>query len=189
MAKRTKRITPTNNPNILQEWKDLYAELISVQPKSKTLQIIGQRYGVTATTVRYHLFPEYKEKQKKYFSKTWSYEKQDPVIRKKRIDYKAKYMAARRHMDDLIRESYQRAAPLEAMNLEDLAYTIHDISGILFQPSTIFSLSKRFEATKGYSFLTQISGYQVPHYKLSKRPNNKNILPDLVRSVPEYRNL
>jgi hypothetical protein len=64
--------------------------------------MIAAQYGVSRQTVIYHLFPEYKAKQKKYLSKTWSYEKQNPEIHKKRIQYKAKYMAARRHIAGLV---------------------------------------------------------------------------------------
>jgi DNA-binding transcriptional ArsR family regulator len=103
--------TPTNNPKLLEIWKNLYDELITVYPKSRALKAIGKRYGVSRQTVMYHLFPAYKEKQKIRPSKKWSYEKQNPIIHRKRITYKAKYIAARRHIDELIRDSYQRAAP------------------------------------------------------------------------------
>jgi len=116
----------------------------------------------------YHLVPDYKEKQKSKPSKKWSYEKQNPVIHKKRITYKAKYMRTRRHIDELMKESYQRIAPQETMTLEELAHRIHDISGIFFKPSTLLSLSERYRASKGHPLLEKVSESGELQYKISK---------------------
>ena len=163
-----KKQTPTNSPELKEIWKNMYNELINEYPKSRALDIIGKKYGVSGTTVRYHLFPERKEYQKKAPSKKWSYEKEDPVIHKKRTDYKAQYMAARRHIDELILESYQRSAPKGTMPLEDLAYAIHDISSIFFKPETILGLAKRYEESKRIPLLIEIPGHDVPRYALSE---------------------
>ena len=163
-----KKQTPTNNPDLLETWKELYNQLVAVYPKSSALLAVGETYGVSRQTVMYHLFPAYKESQKKRPSKKWSYEKQDPVIHTKRISYKARYMAARYHIDELIRQSYQRAGQ-ETMTIEDLAYGIHDISNIFFKPSTIKGLANQFKETRGYPLLIKIPCHEVMHYKLSKK--------------------
>jgi hypothetical protein len=115
----------------------------------------------------YHLFPDYKEKQKKRPSKKWSYEKSDPVIHKKRISYKARYMAARYHIDDLIKKAYEKTEPHQAMTMENLAHAVHDVCGIQFKFSTITGLSKKQATVKGYPILVEVSGHEIPHYKLS----------------------
>ncbi len=162
-----KKETPSNNPDLLEVWEEMYNELIAVYPKSRSLEIIGNRYGVSRQCVMYHLFPAYKDAQKKRPSKKWSYEKSVPEIHQKRVDYKRKYQAARYHIDDLIRESYKQASLREALTLEDLSYVIHDISNIFFKPETVLGLVKRFETTKGCSVLEEVPGYQMPHYRLS----------------------
>ncbi|MGD0915815.1 MAG: hypothetical protein ABSB22_05100 [Thermodesulfobacteriota bacterium] len=161
--------TPATKPQLLEQYQCSYDELITTYPKSRTLEIIGHQYGVSRQTVMYYLFPQYRQYQKKYQSKRWSYEKQNPAIRKRITDHKAMYMAARRHIDELVRESYRRVAPQEAMSLGTLREVIFEISGIAFQPSTLDGLIKRYEATKGYPLLVKISGYNVSHYRLSEQ--------------------
>lgn len=164
-----KKKTPTNYPGLQQIWENMYRELINEFPKSRALEIIGDHYGVTRQTVMFHLSPQYRKKQKDFHSKRWSNEKQDPVIRKKITDYKSKYKSNRRHIDQLIINSFQRTAPKVTMTLEDLAYAIHDISSIFFKPETILGLVKRFEHSKGYPLLIDVPKLDDGvHYALSK---------------------
>jgi hypothetical protein len=162
--------TPTTKPELLKEYRRLYEELAKTYPKSRALQITGQRCGgVSPQTVRYHLFPDYRDNQKKQPSKTWSYEKQDPIIRKRVTDYKARYMAARYHIDDLIRMSYQKAEPQKTITIEDLSYEVQRISGILFKPSTLLGLSELFKSQRGYPLLEEVGGDHVSRYRLFKK--------------------
>ena len=116
----------------------------------------------------YHLFTDYKNNQKKQPSKSWSYEKQKLARRQRRIDYGAKYMAARRHINEMVGESYRRAAPQEVLTLGNLREAIFDISGIAFQPPTLEGLIKQFEVNKGYPLLVKVPGHEQPHYRLSE---------------------
>ena len=168
-----KKETPTNDPELLEIWQNLYREFHIEQGirKSRALDMIGEEYGVSGTTVRYHLFPEYKNYQKKVPSKKWSYEKADPEIHQKRIDYKSKYMATRRHIDDHIKKAYEHVDPQETLTLAELSDAIGDVSDISFHPDTISGLVNRFEKAKGYKLLDEIPGYQSPNYRLA-RPNN-----------------
>lgn len=130
--------------------------------------MVADRYGVSRPTVVYHLCSAYKEKQKKRPSKMWSYEKNNPIIHERRKARRAKYMAARRHIAQLVRESYRRAAPQEALTLGNLRDVIFEISGIAFLPSTLDGLIKRFYATKGDPLLVEVGGYPLSHYRLSE---------------------
>jgi len=161
-----KKSTPTNEP-LLPIWKAMYEELIAIHPKSRVLEIIGEQHGVSRQCVMYHLFPAYKEGQKKRPSKKWSYEKSVHEIHQKRIDYKRKYQAARYHIDELVRESYKRLAPSKKMTLEKLSYTIHDISGIYFRPDTILGLARYFESHKRHPLLVEVAGCEPAKYRLS----------------------
>ena len=164
-----KKQTPTYHPELLEIWQKLYNELFQTHKKWRALQIIADKYGIHPTSVEYHLFPQRREQQKKYQSRRWTYEKANPLTHKKRIDYKARYMAARRHIDDLVKECSQRIAPQDAISMEDLSYAIHDNSNILFKPETLLGLVKRLEATKRCPVLEEVFGYSVPHYRLSDK--------------------
>jgi hypothetical protein len=160
--------TPTTRPELLHEWQRLYEELSVLYPKSRALQMVADRYKVSRATTIYHLFPDYKQSQKKRPSIKWSYEKQDPVIHEKRIRYKARYMAARYHISDLVRTTFKRAEPRQTMILEDLAYGVERICGIFFKPSTLLGLNERCKVKKGYPLFAEVSGYDQPHYRLSE---------------------
>ena len=147
----------------------MYEELITLYPKSQALQMVADRNEVCRATVIYHLFPDYKESQKKRPSIKWSYEKQDPVIHEKRIRYKAKYMAGRYHISDLIRTTFEKAGPQQIMTIEDLACGVERICGIFFKPSTLLGLNERFKIEKGYPLLVEIPGHEQQHYKLSEK--------------------
>ena len=171
LGKSARRIkeTPTNKPELLEVWRNMYNENIVIDSKWRVLKNIGENYGVSSTTVYYHLFPEYNKKQKKYPSKRWSYERTVPELRKKIIIYKRKYIAARRHIDDHIRKAFQKLDPEEGMTLERLSYDVNDEVGIFFHPNTISGLVARLEAINGYKLLVEIHGHDVPHYTLSKK--------------------
>jgi hypothetical protein len=170
MSEKTRlKETPSTRPELAQRWRQMYEELIIEYTKSTALQMIGDKHNVSRQTVMYHLFPTYKQKQKKRHSKQWSYQKRDPALRKKIIDYKAKYMAARYHIDDLIKKAYEKTEPQQSMTIEDLAYAVHDVSGILFKPTTLLGLSERHAAANGYPLLVELPGNEVPHYKLSEK--------------------
>ena len=164
--------TPTTRPELMEQWQRMYEELITEYPKSTSLQMVGDRWGVSRTTVTYHLFPDYKEKQRKRHSIKWSYEKQNPIIRKRIVEYKARYMAARNHIDRIIRDVYEQSSQ-HTMNLEDLAYAVHDVSGIFFKPATILGLSKKHATVKGYQILVEVPGHKIPHYKISEEAKKK----------------
>ena len=165
--RRALKETPSTKPELRVHWQRTYEELITEYPKSTAMQMLGDRWGVSRQTVLYHLFPTYKQKQKKRHSKQWSYQKKDPLLRKKIIDYKAKYMAARYHIGELVKESYNRTSK-QTMTLEDLAYAVHEVSNILFKPATILGLSKKHAIINGYPILVEVPGHKIPHYKLSE---------------------
>jgi len=165
--------TPTTNPELLHDYRRLYEELITLYPKSQALQMVADRYEVTRPTVIYHLFPDYKESQKKRPSIKWSYEKNDPVIHGKRIRYKARYMAARYHIGDLVKATFEKAESQQTMTLESLAYGVERICGIFFKPSTFLGMNERFKVEKGYPLLVKISGHEQPHYRVSEEVERK----------------
>ena len=162
--------TPTTKPELLHEWRRLYEELTltAAYPKSRVLQMVGDRYQVSRATVIYHLFPDYKESQKKRPSIKWSYEKENPVIHEKRIRYKARYMSARYHIGDLVKTTFERAKPQQTMTLEGLADGVEGICEIFFKPSTLLTLNERFKVEKGYLLMVKVSGHEQPHYRLSE---------------------
>ena len=160
--------TPSTKPELLHEWRRLYEELSTIYPKSRALQMVADRYKVSRVTIIYHLFPDYKESQKKRPSIKWSYEKQNPVIHEKRIRYKAKYMAARYHISYFVRTTFEKAEPQQTMTLEDLAYGVERICGIFFKPSTLLGLNERFKIEKGYPLLVEVLCHEQPHYRFSE---------------------
>ncbi len=147
----------------------MYDELIMDYPKSRALEIIATRHQVSRQCVIYHLFAAYKEIQKNRPSKQWSYEKQNARIHKRRTEHSARYTNARNHIDDLIFSSYQRAASDETMTLEDLSYTIHEITGIFFKPDTILGLASRYEANRGQPLLIEVPDSQPARYRLPEK--------------------
>ena len=171
--RRILKETPATKPELKISWQRLYEELVKEYPKSTALQMIGDKWGVSRQCVLYHLSPTYKQKQKKRYSKQWSYQKKDPVLRKKIIEYKARYRAARYHIDDLIKKAYEKTEPHQALTIEDLAYAVHDVCGIQFKFSTILGLSERHSAVKGYPLLVEVPGHKIPHYNLSEEAKKK----------------
>lgn len=166
-----KKQTPTNNPEFLGIWRNWYRELHieGKMGKSEALETIGKYYGVSRQTVMYHLFPQYKKYQKNFGGKKWAYEKRNPKIHRRLMTYKAKYQATRYHIDDLIRQSYERFPPKKEMTLEELSDTIHDISGISFHPDTIHGLVNRIESKKDCRLLVEVHGYDPPKYRFTEK--------------------
>jgi hypothetical protein len=171
-----KKKTPTNYPELQGVWENMYRELHVERGigKSKSLQLIGDRYGVSRITIGRHICTTYKKSQKKYESKRWSIQKKDPDVREAKITYNRNYQHIRNHIDEVVTKSYRKADHEKTMTLEDLAYGIHDISSIFFKPETILRLSKRFEESKGFSLLTEISGHDGPRYALSNGLSQKS---------------
>jgi len=164
--------TPSTEPRLLIEWQRLYEELSRLYPKSRALEIIGQRYGVSRQTVMTYLSAQYRQYQKNFQSKRWFYEKQDAAMHQKRIAYGAKYVAARRQIDKFVKTAFEKAEPQQTMTLEELACGIEEICGVFFKPSTLLGLDERFKARKGYPLLVKIFGNDEPHYGLSEEFKN-----------------
>lgn len=159
--------TPTNEPELLDIWRSMYDELIQYHSKSHVLEAIGDRYRVSRQTVMYHLSRAYKKKQRNRLSKKWSYEKVDPEIHVRRRDYNTQYRSARRNIEQLIRQSFQRASPKESMTMDDLIEHIHDLSGIFFKPSTVSGLVSRIEREKEYKLIVIHTAGDSTYYSLN----------------------
>jgi hypothetical protein len=81
-------------------------------------------------------------------------------------------MAARNHIGEIVKESYDRTSQ-QGMTLENLAYAVQDVSEILFKPKTLLGLSERHATQKGYPILVEVPGHKIPHYKLSEEAQKK----------------
>jgi len=163
--------SPSNYSELKETWEEIYRELHIEQGIKKTsaLNQIAKQYGVSRHCLMYALFPEHRKKQKNFECKKWSYEKADPEIHKKRIDYKANYMATRRHIDEYIHKSFQKMFLADGLSLECLSYCIHEQTDIFLSPKTIAGLARQYESRKGYPLLTEVTGESgIKYYRLNK---------------------
>jgi hypothetical protein len=159
--------TPTNYPELLEEWKSMYDELIQDFPRSKVMELIAKHYGVSSATAYYHLSSSYKESQKKRPSQSFAYEKEHAERYEQRTKYRAKYVAVRRHIDTYIQECFNRTSQA-ALTLDDLAYCIHDQTEVLLSPDTILGLATyRYETKHGKPLICEVAGHEPSVFQLN----------------------
>lgn len=164
-----KKRTPTNYPELKEEWKKLYHELHVVLGIRKTaaLTLIGKQYGgLHYQSVQYHLFPDHQKYTKNLRCKTWSHEKEKPTLRNRIINYKKQYMHLRRHIDQYIEQAYKCTPLTGSMTLENLSRNIELESGISLAPKTILGLSKRYEANHSIPLIIE-NGHEPLEYSLN----------------------
>lgn len=149
----------------------MYNELIQEYPKWTVLNLMGKEFQVNASTIEFWLFPQRKRYQKNFGSKRWHYERENPKLRRKITDYKAKYMNSRNHIDEHIQRCFEQSTSGEALTLDYLAECIHEKTDIHFHPKTILGLVKRYEAEKGRPLLKEIVYDDGPRYVLHKDAN------------------
>jgi hypothetical protein len=166
-----KPMTPSMYPdlNLPKRWNEEYFKLMATGNYNQTeaLEEISREYGgVSRTTLRHYLFPSDMQKKIKRNRRQWPAQRVDPQVLEKIFSYKKDYMAARRHIDELVREAYQRVAPRQELYLDELAYLIQDKSGVLFRPNTLLGLSQQYEKNTGKPLLQEVKGCQPLRYTL-----------------------
>lgn len=166
-----RKLLPSLHPelDLPGQWKVMYDELMATGRYNPTqaLEEISHAYGgISRSTLRYHLFPSTKVKQIKSASHQWAYQKNNPRMRQRVIAQKARYMAARRHIDELVRAAYQQVAPRQGLTLEELAYLIHESSGVLFRPRTLLGLAEHYQERKVKLLLERVPDYDPTRYRL-----------------------
>ncbi len=154
--------------DLIREWNAMLQDLISKgYSQIRALKTISMAYrGVGITTLRCYLFPDEMEQMTRRHSQEWESLKNDPEKqeeRKRIFSYKAKYMRARRKIEELVKSAYSEAAPNKELTLRELSHYIEENSEIRFYATTLLTLNEQQKERTGKP-LVELIGSSPPTY-------------------------
>lgn len=147
---------PKNDSKILHEWKEIFAGKIAAGlRKYRIYHHIGEVYGVSYGTVRYHLDPKYRARQ------LYADHKRYRKWRREKI-YNRNYCRLTRNPEKFMAKIFEST---DRASLAHIAATLPEFTeGIYFGPPTISRLLHRYVyEARGPPYLEEVG---PSHYRL-----------------------
>ena len=151
--------TPKDNPDLLNEWKDLERVLTNCRfSRYKAYEHIAKKYGTSVTNVYYWL-TDYGAKNKNR-TKIYFKEHKEEEKKRKKVNY---------YLDAIILEIFD--SPI--LSLRNISNKIKQKTGIRVSDNSIINIIKKYETSLGDdSPITEFGEHQYrlninsPYYKL-----------------------
>lgn len=147
--------TPTDDPDILHEWRKILSEYVGGgSTKSDAYYAIAGAYGVSYTTVRYHLDPFQRSGRRRYHRERY---RRLSRMKKRIRRYGRNYRRLTRHPERFLSKIFEET---EQLSVNEIAAALLPLTdGTRFRPKTVQKLLSRYtQQARGPPYLQEDGG-------------------------------